>query len=102
LKWYCTQKTRKIAREKSGLTSLFENSNICYGNKNYYYEGSCRDRKGENKIDVAAVNDLDKVLLLGEFKLNEKKIDLHREALNNDREALDNDFFFSVMIFPSA
>ncbi len=40
--------------------------------------GSYWDRKGENEIDVVAVNDLDKILLLGECKLNEKKIDLHR------------------------
>ncbi len=40
--------------------------------------GSYWDRKGENEIDVVAVNDLDKIILLGECKLNKKKIDIHR------------------------
>jgi AAA+ ATPase superfamily predicted ATPase len=37
--------------------------------------GSYWDRKGENEIDIAAVNDMDKILLLGECKLNPDKID---------------------------
>jgi AAA+ ATPase superfamily predicted ATPase len=38
--------------------------------------GSYWDRKGENEIDVAAVNDMEKILLLGECKLNAKKISI--------------------------
>ena len=52
--------------------------------------GSYWDRKGENEIDVVAVNDLDKVLLLGECKLNAKKIDIHR--LKRKAESIIGDY----------
>lgn len=35
------------------------------------------DRKGENEIDLIAVNDFDKQLLFGEVKRNKERIDLH-------------------------
>ena len=40
--------------------------------------GSYWDRRGENEIDVAAVNDMERVLLLGECKLNVKKLDIEQ------------------------
>jgi AAA+ ATPase superfamily predicted ATPase len=40
----------------------------------YNVIGSYWDRKGENEIDIVAVNDLDKALLIGECKLNKDKI----------------------------
>lgn len=35
------------------------------------------DRKGENEIDIIAVNDLEKQLLIGEVKRNKERINLH-------------------------
>lgn len=52
--------------------------------------GSYWDRKGENEIDVAAVNDMDKILLLGECKLNPKKIDI--QQLKRKSERIINNF----------
>ena len=52
--------------------------------------GSYWDRKGENEIDIVAVNDLDKILLFGECKLNAKKIDLHQ--LKRKSEFLIRDY----------
>lgn len=52
--------------------------------------GSYWDRKGENEIDIVAVNEMDKILLLGECKLNAKKIDLHQ--LKRKSESLINDY----------
>lgn len=40
--------------------------------------GSYWDRKGENEIDIVAVNEMGKILVLGECKLNAKKIDLRQ------------------------
>jgi hypothetical protein len=52
--------------------------------------GSYWDRKGENEIDIAAVNDMDKILLLGECKLNPKKIDTWK--LEKRSEVIVNHF----------
>lgn len=35
------------------------------------------DRKGENEIDIVAVNDFEKRMLIGEVKRNETRINLH-------------------------
>ena len=35
------------------------------------------DRKGENEIDIVAVNDFEKRMLIGEVKRNEARINLH-------------------------
>lgn len=45
--------------------------------KTYSDVQSYWDRKGENEIDVIAVNDFDKRLLIGEVKRNKERINLH-------------------------
>lgn len=52
--------------------------------------GSYWDRRGENEIDVAAVNDMERVLLLGECKLNVKKVDI--EQLKRKSAAIINNY----------
>lgn len=39
--------------------------------------GSYWDNKGENEIDVIAINDLDKTAIVAEVKRNPKKIDMN-------------------------
>jgi hypothetical protein len=39
--------------------------------------GSYWDRKGENEIDLIALNDIDKTAIVAEIKRNPKKIDLN-------------------------
>ena len=46
--------------------------------------GSFWDSKGENEIDIVALNDLDKTALIGEVKRNSKKIDMNRLAVKAD------------------
>ena len=43
--------------------------------------GSYWDNKGENEIDVIAINDLDKTAIVAEVKRNPKKIDLNSATL---------------------
>lgn len=45
--------------------------------KSYSDVQSYWDRKGENEIDIIAVNDLEKQLLIGEVKRNRTRINLH-------------------------
>jgi hypothetical protein len=46
--------------------------------------GSYWDSKGENEIDIIALNNLDKIALAGEVKRNPKKIDLNQLAVKVD------------------
>jgi hypothetical protein len=46
--------------------------------------GGYWDSKGENEIDLIALNDLDKTALVGEVKRNPKKIDLTALAVKAD------------------
>jgi uncharacterized protein len=46
--------------------------------KQYNVVGSYWDRKGENEIDVVAVNDIKKKILLAEVKLDSNKIDINK------------------------
>jgi AAA+ ATPase superfamily predicted ATPase len=46
--------------------------------------GSYWDSKGENEIDLIALNDLDKIALVGEVKRNPQKINLNALALKAD------------------
>ena len=45
--------------------------------KSYSDVQSYWDRKGENEIDIIAVNDFEKRLLIGEVKRNRERINLH-------------------------
>lgn len=45
--------------------------------KSYSDVQSYWDRKGENEIDIIAVNDFEKQLLIGEVKRNKERINLH-------------------------
>lgn len=45
--------------------------------KSYSNVQSYWDRKGENEIDIIAVNDFEKRLLIGEVKRNKERINLH-------------------------
>ena len=40
--------------------------------------GSYWDRKGENELDVVAVNEMEKIILIGECKLNGQRINLNQ------------------------
>lgn len=44
----------------------------------YNIVGSYWDRKGENEIDIVAVNELEKVLLFAEVKINKSKISINK------------------------
>ncbi len=46
--------------------------------KEFSYVGSWWDRKGENEIDVVAIDEINKILLIGECKLQKNKIDLSK------------------------
>ncbi len=54
--------------------------------KQYSDVQSYWDRKGENEIDLIAVNDFEKRLLIGEVKRNRERINLH--ALENKSEEI--------------
>ena len=46
--------------------------------KEFSYIGSWWDRRGENEIDIVAVDEINKLLMIGECKLQKNKIDLSK------------------------
>jgi len=53
--------------------------------KQYNVVGSYWDRKGENEIDIVAVNDVKKRILLAEVKLDSKKIDINKLKAKSEK-----------------
>ncbi len=56
------------------LESMFRE--MLAASQNYNEIGSWWDRKGENEIDIVAVNDMKKEILFAEVKLNPKRASL--------------------------
>ncbi|MFZ2889470.1 ATP-binding protein [Sulfuricurvum sp.] len=60
------------------------------GTQNYSLIGTYWERNNENEIDIVALNELEKKVLIAEVKLNPKKIDL--DVLKNKSLKLIGDF----------